>query len=502
MREAFSAWSMAEWTNAGTGLICMGLRLRRRGSTGVVLLNVLNPVEVMMSLSEQILRQIQREAPPQQSALDVPLRRRLCGLTAQLLCTMPDSGQELEYYLGIRDRTIPIADGAVSAAVTGATVVVTGGSGCVGTVLLEELREFAPARLFSLANTPPARPVPGVSYVHMDVRDGEAIDRFCQAERPDLVFHLAAQRDPGLAERQVARTACTNVLGTRNVVSAAQRAGIKRVVYASTGKAIRPYTRDVYASSKRVGEWVMGRAAADGGTACSAVRFTHVVDNSIILERLLRWCHERDVVRLHAADTVFYAQSARESARLMLVAATAPDDGSCRLHMIRDLGWPVGLLPLALGVMMREDILVPLYVAGHDPGYEERPYPGLYDPLVAGDVSPLMNAMEAGRVEPAASPAVDAVPVTAPEVPRLEMCLAELEELASRSQIESVEGTARRVLDEGAYELLVATVRATPRAVVDRIVRLADAHRSTMLDEHLCIDDVFREAAVPVTTAA
>ncbi|MEN3309003.1 MAG: hypothetical protein V7603_5205 [Micromonosporaceae bacterium] len=451
-----------------------------------------------MSPSEQLIRQIQREAPPRQGLLGEPLRSRLTELTAQLLATYPDSRRELEYYLAIRERTIPLAEREVMAGVAGGTVVVTGGSGCVGTALLRQLSGLAPARLISLATTPPARPVPGVEYVHLDVRGYRDIERFFRCHRPDLVFHLAAQRDPGLAERQVTRTACTNVLGTHNVVWAAERVGVRRVVYASTGKAIRPYTADVYASSKRVGEWVMARAAARGATACSAVRFTHVVDNSIILDRLVRWCRERDVVRLHAADTVFYAQSARESARLMLVAAVAPDDGVCRLHMIRDLGWPVNLLALALGVMSGQDAVAPLYVAGHDPGYEEQPYPGLFDPAVAGDVSPLMNTMEADRVEGAASPAVDAVAVSAPEVPRLDTCLRQL---ADPGAVGS-ECAARQVLDESAYELLVATVRATPRAVVNRVVRLTEAHRGTMREEHLRIDDVFRQFSALIPSPA
>jgi nucleoside-diphosphate-sugar epimerase len=448
-----------------------------------------------VSPAEQLIRQIRDEAPPGQGHLGEELRARLTELTARLLATHPGSGRELEYYLTIRDRNIPLAEAEVLTGVSAATVVVTGGSGCVGTALLDQLRGLAPARLISLATTPPARPVPGVEYVHLDVCGYAEVERFFRSHRPDLVFHLAAQRDPGLAEREVARTACTNVLGTHNVVWAAERAGVRRVVYASTGKAIRPYTEDVYASSKRVGEWVVARAAARGATACSAVRFTHVVDNSIILDRLTRWCREREVVRLHAADTVFYAQSARESARLMLVAALAPDDGVCRLHMIRDLGWPVSLLALALGVMGAEEAVAPLYVAGHDPGYEERPYPGLYDPAVAGDVSPLLNAMEAARVEGAASPAVDAVAMGAPEVPRIDSCLGELADPSTTC----CESTVRQVLDESAYQLLVETVRTAPPSVVDRVVRLTQAHRPAMRDEHLRIDDVFRQFSALVT---
>ena len=55
-----------------------------------------------------------------------------------------------------------------------------------------------------------------------------------------MVFHLAAERDPGLAEAEVHRTVTTNVLGIRNVLAASIGAGVPQVVRASTGKALRP----------------------------------------------------------------------------------------------------------------------------------------------------------------------------------------------------------------------------------------------------------------------
>lgn len=436
----------------------------------------------------EILKQIRQVAPPRQAHLSEATRTQLMELTAELRAARPDSVGELHRYLSIRQRTIPLPEERVAAGIRERTVVVTGGSGCLGTVLLEQLTQMAPAQVFSVAITPPARIVPGVEYVNLDVRDAAGLEAFFRRHRPEIVFHLAAQRDPGLAERQVAYTVSTNVLGTRNVAEAAERVGVRRLVYASTGKALRPYTSDVYASSKRVGEWVMSRAAARGQMACSGVRFTHVVDNSIILDRLLRWCRDRDVIRLHSPDTSFYVQSAIESAQLMLVALLAPDDGVFRLHMIKNLGWPVSLLDLALGTMHQENTVAPLYVAGYDPGYEETPYPGLYDPMLAGEVSPLINGMEAHQAEASASPAVDAVPVLAPEAARALELLHGLE----RPEALATETSARRAFDGLAWELLAATASVTPVRVLDRIVRLTRSHRSTMLEEHLRIDDVLR----------
>jgi FlaA1/EpsC-like NDP-sugar epimerase len=154
----------------------------------------------------------------------------------------------------------------------------------------------------------------------LDIRDVVTTRRRLWDLRPDVVFHLTAQREPGLAEEQVDLTVRTNVLGTRNVVEAAEDVGATELVYASTGMALRPWTSDIYAESKRMGGYVLSRATARGRMECSGARFAHVVDNSIVLRRFWQARHDGRPLRLHSPRTAFYAQSARESAQLMLVA--------------------------------------------------------------------------------------------------------------------------------------------------------------------------------------
>ena len=179
------------------------------------------------------------------------------------------------------------------------------------------------------------------------------------------------------------------------------------MVCASTGKALRPFSPDIYTASKRVAEWVAFGFAASGALSVSAVRFTHVVDNSIIHQRLQDWAASSAVIRLHSPQIAFYVQSAVESAQLLMLAAL--DQGPARpgrlpIRAIADLGWPVSLLDLTLGVLAARDSGAPVYLSGYDPGYEEVPFPGLYDPATAGDLSPLLNAFEAAAVVPSECP--------------------------------------------------------------------------------------------------
>ena len=152
--------------------------------------------------------------------------------------------------------------------------------------------------------------------------------------------------------------------------------------------------------------------AATSGMLVSASRFTHVLDNSIIYRRLRCWAADGDPIRLHSPGIAFYVQSARESAHLLLLAVLGARQGEYRINAISDLGWPASLLDLALAVLAESGSTAPVYFSGYDAGYEEIPFPGLYDTATAGDVSPLLNAFEAVNAEAMPGGAVDAFPLT------------------------------------------------------------------------------------------
>ena len=204
------------------------------------------------------------------------------------------------------------------------------------------------------------------------------MDRLIGEIRPDLVFHVAAQRDPGLAEVEVHRTVSTNVLGTRTVLTAAAEAGVPQVVCASTGKALRPYSPDMYTASKRAAEWVASGVAASSDMLISAGRFTHVLDNSIIYERLLSWADEAEdgVIRLHSPDIAFYVQSALESAQLLLLACLGATRGSSACSPSAISAGRSACMDLALDVLARSGSATPIYSAATTRGTRRSRSPG------------------------------------------------------------------------------------------------------------------------------
>jgi nucleoside-diphosphate-sugar epimerase len=422
------------------------------------------------SISE-IISAMREVAPPGRSQLDETMLGELRSLTQALIAARPAAAEEYARFLAISQRGIPVPETELAAWLGGATVLVTGGTGCIGSVLMAQVARQRPRRLVSvsrgLSNGWPR--LAGAEYAWADIRDWRSLAAIAEEVRPDVVFHLAAQRDPGLAEREVHLTVTTNVLGTKHVIAAAEESGAARVVLASTGKALRPYSREVYAASKRAAEWLVADAARRGSASYSAARFTHVVDNSIIYSRLLSWCGG-GVIRLHAPDIVFYAQSALESAQLLLRAGLSARPGGLWAHAITDLGWPVGLLDVALGVLARTGSETPVYFSGYDPGYESSPFPGLYDPETAGEVSPLLSALEAAGARRDPGAATDEFPVLLRPGPELAESLQALQGACRTGQA----GAVRAALDEMSWCLLDATLKQAPREALARVAVLTE----------------------------
>jgi nucleoside-diphosphate-sugar epimerase len=445
----------------------------------------------------EIIGMMRAAAPAGQPHLDAAALRELRDLTRSLIRAKPGAAEEHARFLAIGQRGLRLPEAELAGWLRGATVLVTGGTGCIGSALMAQLAARCPGRLVSVSRgvTDVGPRQAGGEYRHADIRDRRAVDRLIGEVRPDVVFHVAAQRDPALAEVEVHRTVSTNVLGTRNVLASAEEAGVPQVVCASTGKALRPYSPEVYTASKRAAEWVASGAAARGEMLCSAGRFTHVLDNSLIYRRLLAWAEGGEVIRLHATDIAFYVQSALESAQLLLLAGLGARRGEFRVHAITDLGWPVSLLDVALGVLERTGSATPIYFSGYDPGYEEVPFPLLYDPATAGDVSPLLNAFEASATAGSPCPGVDAFRLDMAPDPLPAKLLTELEDVCDRAP---GPGEVRGALGELSWSLLDAALRAAPRPALERAAALARSHRDVLCPDHRRVLEAIRgNAAAP-----
>ena len=117
----------------------------------------------------------------------------------------------------------------------------TGGAGFIGSNLVDALidrgHDVAVLDNLSTGKRPNLEPaIAAGAEVHVaDLTDEGAIYALLETVAPEVVFHLAAQIDVRHSVERPAVDAAINVLGTINVLEAARRAGVRRLVNTSTG---------------------------------------------------------------------------------------------------------------------------------------------------------------------------------------------------------------------------------------------------------------------------
>jgi UDP-glucose 4-epimerase len=113
--------------------------------------------------------------------------------------------------------------------------IVTGGAGFIGSHLVEALiSQGAEVQVIDNLSTGNLSYVPAGIVLHqLDIRSEEA-KQLIQTERPDIVFHHAAQVDVQRSVSDPGYDASVNIAGTANIIHACCLASVKKIVYASS----------------------------------------------------------------------------------------------------------------------------------------------------------------------------------------------------------------------------------------------------------------------------
>jgi nucleoside-diphosphate-sugar epimerase/sugar phosphate isomerase/epimerase len=163
----------------------------------------------------------------------------------------------------------------------GRRILLTGGAGSIGSALTTLLAGFRPAEITVLDAHEAAltadrrRRGRGVRHVLCDLRESRRVEQELGLARPDIVFHLAAYKHVDWAELYPEEFVDTNLHGSWNVLTAAERTGVETVVVASTDKAA--LAASFYGRTKRFMEQLTAFAGRRAGGRRIAIRFVNVL---------------------------------------------------------------------------------------------------------------------------------------------------------------------------------------------------------------------------------
>jgi UDP-glucose 4-epimerase len=124
--------------------------------------------------------------------------------------------------------------------------LVTGGAGFIGSHLVEELisRGLVVHVIDNLFSGYLAYVHPQAIMHNMDICSEEA-KKLILKEKPDFVFHLAAQADVGRSIQSPKYDADVNINGTINILEACRESTVKKVIFASTSAVYGKLQKDL-----------------------------------------------------------------------------------------------------------------------------------------------------------------------------------------------------------------------------------------------------------------
>ncbi|HYC63698.1 MAG TPA: polysaccharide biosynthesis protein [Reyranellaceae bacterium] len=166
---------------------------------------------------------------------------------------------------------------------TGSTLMITGGTGSFGTTIIGHFLALPIAELRIVSRDEKKQEDQRqrfgdrrLKYHIADVRDARTIETLTRGV--DYIYHAAALKQVPSCEFHPMEAVATNVIGTGNVIDAAIRTGVRRVVCLSTDKAVYPI--NAMGMSKALMEKVAiakSRVAEGSDTVITVTRYGNVL---------------------------------------------------------------------------------------------------------------------------------------------------------------------------------------------------------------------------------
>ena len=305
-------------------------------------------------------------AMPSASKKDISSIVDICKKTKAKLKILPGVYELIDGKVTIKNiRDVQIEDllgreeiktdiNAISSYIKDKVILVTGGGGSIGSELCRQIANIKPRKLviieiyensaYDIENELLRRN----KDLNLKIYIASIVDRdimfdLFNIERPDVVFHAAANKHVPLMEDSPKESIKNNVFGTLNLVHAADKYGVKKFVMISTDKAVNP--TNIMGASKRICEMIIQSVNPVSKTDFVAVRFGNVLgSNGSVIPLFKKQIEEGGPVTVTHKDVIRYFMTIPEAVSLVIQAGAIVKGGEI---FVLDMGKPVKILDLA-----------------------------------------------------------------------------------------------------------------------------------------------------------
>lgn len=264
------------------------------------------------------------------------------------------------------------------------TILITGAGGSIGSELCRQLTSLKPKDLILLDKDENSiyeidfelnsqHNEFNITPFIADIRNLERMKYAFERYRPEVIFHAAAHKHVPLMEFNIPEAILNNIVGTINISRLASEYCVNRFVFISSDKAINPTS--VMGATKKIGEIIIQKSAANSNTKYSCVRFGNVLGSrGSVVPLFQKQIARGGPVTITHPDMRRYFMSISEAVQLIIQAGTLGDKGEV---FVLDMGEPIKIRELAKDILklsgLAEDDIEIKYV-GVRPGeklYEE-----------------------------------------------------------------------------------------------------------------------------------
>jgi FlaA1/EpsC-like NDP-sugar epimerase len=315
---------------------------------------------------------------------------------------------QIEDLLGRESAKVNLDEQQLHSFLAGKSILVTGAGGSIGSELCFQILKFRPRKLVLFGrgensiHATKQRLIAHANGVELEEVIGDIInyakvERVFRSRCPEVVFHAAADKHVPLMELNPDEAVLNNIIGTQNVLKAAEQYRTQRVVCISSDKAVNPSS--VMGCCKRVTELLV-QSQRFSRLAC-AVRFGNVLGSrGSVIPLFKKQIGDGGPITITDPAVSRYFMTIPEAVLLVLQAGALSRGGEI---FLLEMGRPIRLLDLArqmikLSGLRDEDI--PISFVGLRPGEkleEELSFP--YETIVPTS-QPKLYRLESPQVAP------------------------------------------------------------------------------------------------------